>query len=293
MNQVKTVSLLSLLAGLLVGIGYMIGGSGGALIGLVIAAVTNFFSWYSSDKIALAAYQAQPIAPEQAPELYQMVKTLSDRAQLPMPKLYLVPTPALNAFATGRDQDHAAVAVTQGLVQTLSKDELEGVLAHELTHIQNRDTLTQAVAATVGGAISYIAQVMQFSLMFGGGRSRDEGGNPLGALAAIFLAPMAASVIQMAISRTREFEADAGAARLTGKPRALASALTRLEAMATQRPMAVNPSFSPLMIVNALPRQAMGGLFRTHPTTEQRIENLLKVEQELLALNAQPKVAGV
>ncbi|MBW4652302.1 MAG: M48 family metalloprotease [Kaiparowitsia implicata GSE-PSE-MK54-09C] len=292
MNQVKTVSLLSLLAGLLVGIGYMIGGSGGALIGLVIAAVTNFFSWYSSDKIALAAYQAQPIAPEQAPELYQMVKTLSDRAQLPMPKLYLVPTPALNAFATGRDPDHAAVAVTQGIVQTLSKDELEGVLAHELTHIQNRDTLTQAVAATVGGAISYIAQVMQFSLMFGGGRNR-EGGNPLGALAAIVLAPMAASVIQMAISRTREFEADAGAARLTGKPRALASALQRLEAMATQRPMAVNPSFSPLMIVNALPRQVMGGLFRTHPTTEQRIKNLLKVEQELLALNAQPKVAGI
>ncbi len=292
MNQVKTLSLLSLLAGLLVGIGYMIGGSGGALIGLIIAAVTNFFSWYSSDKIALAAYQAQPIAPEQAPELYQMVKTLSDRAQLPMPALYLVPTPALNAFATGRDPDHAAVAVTQGIVQTLSKDELEGVLAHELTHIQNRDTLTQAVAATVGGAISYIAQVMQFSFMFGGGRDR-EGGNPLGALAAIFLAPMAASVIQMAISRTREFEADAGAARLTGKPRALASALKRLEAMATQRPMAVNPSFSPLMIVNALPRQVMGGLFRTHPTTEQRIENLLKVEQELLAIKTQPKVAGI
>ncbi|MGG6296426.1 M48 family metalloprotease [Leptolyngbya sp. AN02str] len=282
MNQVKTLGLLSLLAGLLVAIGYAIGGSGGALVGLLIAAATNFFSWYSSDKIALAAYQAQPIAPEQAPELYQMVQGLCDRAGLPMPKLYVVPTSAVNAFATGRDPHHAAVAVTQGIVQLLPKDELEAVIAHELSHIQNRDTLTQAVAATVAGAISYIAQILQFGMMFGGGRDREQGGNPIVAIATILLAPLAASVIQMAISRTREFEADAGSARITGNPRALASALQRLEAMAQQRPIPVNPSFEPLLIMNALPKQMFSSLFSTHPSTQKRIENLLKIEQQML-----------
>lgn len=282
MNQLKTVSLLALLSGVLVAIGYAMGGSGGALIGLVIAAATNLFSWYSSDKIALAAYHAQPLTPEQAPGLYEMVQRLCDRAELPMPKLYVVPTAGANAFATGRDPEHAAVAVTQGIVQMLPSDELEGVIAHELSHIKHRDTLTQAVAATIGGAISYLAQMLQFGLMFGGSRNRDGGGNPIGMLLAIVLAPLAATVIQMTISRTREFEADAGAARLTGNPRALAKALQRLEASARQMPIAANPAFEPLLIVNAVPRQFLAGLFSTHPSTEARIQNLLKLEQQLM-----------
>jgi heat shock protein HtpX len=281
MNQLKTVALLGLLSGLLVGLGYWLGGTGGALIGLIFAAATNLFSWYSSDKIALAAYQARPIAPQQAPELYAMVERLCQRADLPMPRLYVVPSSGANAFATGRDPNHAAVAVTQGIVQLLPPDELEAVIAHELSHVKNRDTLTQAVAATVAGGISYLAQVMQFGMMFGG-MSRDrQGGNPIGALVAIILAPMAATVIQMAISRTREFEADAGAARLTGNPRALARALQRLEAGARQMPMQANPAFEPLLIINPFSGQFLSNLFATHPSTEARIQNLLKIEQEL------------
>lgn len=284
MNQFKTVALLGLLSGLLVGIGYAIGGSSGALMGLVFAAATNLFSWYQSDKIALAAYGAQPISPEEAPRLYQMVQRLSDRANLPMPRLFIVPSPAANAFATGRDPEHAAVAVTQGIVQMLPEDELEAVIAHELSHVRNRDTLTQAVAATIGGAISFLAQMLQYSLYFGGGNRDDrEGGNPLGLLLGIFLAPLAATVIQMGISRTREFEADAGAARLTGNPRALARALQRLEAGAQQMPLEGNPAFAPLLIVEGGPGALLSNLFRTHPTTEARIQNLEKLEKELAA----------
>jgi len=293
MNQFKTLALLSLLTGLLVGIGYALGGNGGALIGLVIAAATNLFSWYSSDKIALAAYQAQPISEAEAPGLYAMVQRLCDRADLPMPALYVIPSPGANAFATGRDPNHAAVAVTQGIVQMLPEDELEAVIAHELSHVRNRDTLTQAVAATVAGAISWLAQMMQYSLMFGGmggNRDRQNGGNPLGALLAIFLTPLAASVIQMAISRTREFEADAGSARLTGNPRALARALQRLEASARQIPLNANPAFEPLLIVNAIPKQFLSSLFSTHPSTEAQIANLLKVEQEM---GVQPSIQGM
>ncbi|MEL6354762.1 MAG: M48 family metalloprotease [Cyanobacteria bacterium J06627_28] len=281
-GQFKTVALLGLLSGLLVVIGYALYGGTGAIFGLVMAAVTNFGSWFYSDKIALNAYKAQPISKAQAPAIYNMVERLAAKAEIPMPGVYMVPGAAANAFATGRDPEHAAVAVTQGIVQALSEEELEGVLAHELTHIINRDTLTQAVAATIGGAIAFLAQMLQYSMFFGGNRNRDGGGaNPIALMATIFLAPLAATVIQMGISRTREFAADAGAAKLTGNPRALASALKRLEASAQRLPMDANPAFEPLLIINALPQQMMRGLFSTHPSTEDRIARLLEIEQAL------------
>lgn len=284
MNQVKTVGLLGLLSGLLIAISTMIfGGSHGAVIGLVMAAVMNLGSWYFSDKIALAAYQAQPIEPQQAPEIYAMVERLARRANLPMPKLYIIPTSSPNAFATGRDPHHAAVAVTEGIVQMLPADELEGVIAHELSHIMNRDTLTQAVAATVGGAIASLAQMAQFAMFFGGGRNDENSPNPLVLLLTIIVAPMAAMIIQMGISRTREFAADAGAAKLTGNPRALARALQRLEQSATQLPLDANPAFSPLLIINPLPKNLLRSLFSTHPATEDRIKNLLSLEGNFTA----------
>ncbi|MCZ8036597.1 MAG: protease HtpX [Microcystis aeruginosa Ma_QC_Ca_00000000_S207] len=282
MNQLKTVALLGLLAGLLVAIGYAIGGQGGALIGLVIAAITNIGSWYFSDRIALAAYQAQPVSRQQAPELYQMVENLSRQANIPTPQLYIVPTPAANAFATGRDPEHAAVAVTEGILNLLPADELEAVIAHELTHVRNRDTLTQAVAATVAGAISYLARMLSYGFLFAGNSRHRQGGNLIGLLLTIFLAPLAATVIQMAISRTREFEADAGSARLTENPEALARALTRLESIGRQMPLNANPAFEPLLISSPFSGQFLANLFATHPSTEARIENLRRIQQELL-----------
>ncbi|WP_449417147.1 zinc metalloprotease HtpX [Phormidium nigroviride] len=282
MNQVKTVALLGLLSGLLVTVSYwVIGGSGGALIGIALAAVMNLGSWFYSDRIALAAYGAQPVSPNQAPGLYSMVENLSQRASLPMPAVYIIPSPAANAFATGRDPEHAAVAVTEGIMNMLPDDELEAVLAHELSHINNRDTLTQAVAATVAGAISLLAQMASYSMWFGGSRDNDNGRNPLGLLLSIILAPVAASVIQLAISRTREFSADAGAAKLTGNPRALARALQRLESSSRQMPLDGNPAFEPLLIINSFSGDWLKNLFSTHPSTEARIENLLKLEQQL------------
>jgi heat shock protein HtpX len=278
MNQLKTVALLGLLAGLLVAIGIAIAGRGGALIGLVIAAVTNLGSWYFSDRIALAAYQAQPVTPRQAPELYAMVERLCQKGNLPVPGIYIVPTSAANAFATGRDTRHAAVAVTRGILELLPEDELEAVIAHELSHVRNRDTLTQAVAATVAGAISYLAQV---AMWFGGSRGSREGSNPIGLLLTIFLAPLAASVIQMAISRTREFEADAGAARLTENPEALARALLRLENIGRQLPLNADPAFEPLLISNPFSGRFMANLFSTHPPTEARVENLRRIAREM------------
>lgn len=288
MNQFKTVALLGLLSALLITISYwLIGGWTGAFIGVALASVTNLGSWYYSDRIALAAYGAQPVSPDEAPGLYRMVQRLSNRANLPMPAVYIVPSPAANAFATGRDPEHAAVAVTEGILNLLPEDELEAVIAHELSHIYNRDTLTQAVAATIAGAISFLAQMVSYSMWFGGGsRDDDNGSNPLGLLLTIILAPIAASVIQMGISRTREFSADAGAARLTGNPRALARALQRLESSARQMPMTGNPAFEPLLIMNSFAGEFLGKLFSTHPSTEARIQQLLKLEQELPRLNS-------
>lgn len=282
-NQLKTAALLAALSGLLIAISYwMIGGSAGLIIGIAIAAVTNLVSWYQSDKIALAAYRAQPVSASDAPGLYRMVERLSTRANIPTPRVYIVPGSNANAFATGRDPENAAVAVTEGIINILPEEELEAVLAHELTHIINRDTLTQAVSATIAGAISFLAQMVSYSLWFGGNsRDGNRGANPLGMLLTVTLAPLAASVIQLAISRTREFSADAGAAKLTGNPRALAKALQRLESTARQMPMQANPAFEPLLIINPLSGEFLGNLFRTHPSTEARVEALLKIEQQL------------
>jgi heat shock protein HtpX len=285
MNQFKTVALLGLLSGLLVAIGYyIIGGTSGIIIGIVLAAVMNLGSWFFSDKIALAAYRAQPVTREQAPELYAMLERLSQRGNVPVPALYVIPSPAANAFATGRDPQHAAVAVTEGIVKMLSEEELEGVIGHELTHVINRDTLTQAVAATIGGAISQLAYMAQWASLGAGYSDRDnrQGPNPIGLLLTVILAPLAATVIQMAISRTREFSADAGAAQLTGNPRALASALRKLEMGARQVPIQGNPSFEPLLIINAFSGQGFASLFSTHPPTEARIERLLQLEQQMV-----------
>ncbi len=282
-NQLKTTALLAALSGLLIAISYwVIGGTSGLIIGIGLAAVTNLFSWYQSDKIALAVYRAQPVSEGEAPGLYRMVQKLSDRANIPMPKVYIVPSQGANAFATGRDPEHAAVAVTEGILNILPEDELEGVIAHELTHIINRDTLTQAVAATVAGAISFLAQMVSYSLWFGGGSRHDNrGANPIGVLLTVMLAPLAATIIQLAISRTREFSADAGSARLTGNPRALARALQRLEASAKQMPLNANPAYEPLLIINSISGQFMGNLFSSHPATEMRVAALLKLEQQL------------
>ena len=281
MNQLKTVALLGLLSGLLISLSYSIGGTGGAVLGIGFAAVMNLGSWYYSDRIALAAYGAQPLSPHDAPQLHRMVQRLCDRGGLPMPNLYLIPSPSPNAFATGRDPDHAAVAVTQGIVQILSEDELEAVIAHELSHIKNRDTLTQAVAATVAGAISWLAQMASYSLFFFGGNRDDRQGNPLGLLLGIFVAPLAATIIQLGLSRTREFAADEGAARLTGNPRALANALRRLETGAHQRPLNGNPAFSPLLIMGLPTKDMLANLFSTHPSTDARVARLMALEDSL------------
>ena len=284
-NQLKTAILLATLSGLLIAISYwVIGGTGGLVIGIGLAAATNLFSWYQSDKIALAVYNAQPVTAAEAPALYRIVQKLSGRANIPMPGVYIVSSPTANAFATGRDPEHAAVAVTAGILDILPEDELEGVIAHELTHIINRDTLTQAVAATVAGAVSFLAQMLSYSMWFGGGsRDNERGGNPLGVLATVLFAPIAATVIQLAISRTREFSADAGAAKLTGNPRALARALQRLESTARQMPLNANPAFEPLLIIHPISGQFLGNLFSSHPATEARVEALLQLEGQLVS----------
>ena len=284
-NQLKTAILLATLSGLLIAISYwVIGGTGGLVIGVGLAAATNLFSWYQSDKIALAVYNAQPVTAAEAPALYRIVQKLSGRANIPMPGVYIVSSPTANAFATGRDPEYAAVAVTAGILDILPEDELEGVIAHELTHIINRDTLTQAVAATVAGAVSFLAQMLSYSMWFGGGsRDNERGGNPLGVLATVLFAPIAATVIQLAISRTREFSADAGAAKLTGNPRALARALQRLESTARQMPLNANPAFEPLLIIHPISGQFLGNLFSSHPATEARVEALLQLEGQLVS----------
>lgn len=281
-NEIKTAALLGLLSGLLVlGGYYLVGNEQGLYLGLALAAFTSFSSWYFSDRAALAAYNAQPLARHEAPELYDMVASLSNRAGIPMPKIFFVPTKSPNAFATGRDPEHAAVAVTQGIVDLLSPEELEGVLAHELTHIRNRDTLTQAVAGTLAGAITFIGRILTFGALYGPvARDNRRGGNAFGVIFLIVLAPIAAAVLQFGISRTREFSADLGSAEITGNPLALAGALEKLEAMGHQIPMNGNPAMSPLLIVNPISTKGLMSLFRTHPPTEDRIRRLVELAKQ-------------
>ena len=289
MNQFKTVALLSILSALLITASYyIVGGTTGAIVGIGFAALMNLGSWYFSDQIALAAYRAQPVSADQAPQLHRIVQRLSDRANLPMPGVYLVDSPAANAFATGRDPQHAAIAVTQGLMQLLPPDELEAVIAHELSHVYNRDTLTQAVAATIAGAISFLANIATYSFWLP--RNENDDVHPMAILLTSMLAPIAATIVQLGISRTREFEADAGAARLTQNPQAMIRALQRLEASAHQMPMtAASPAFSALLIVNPISGESLAKLFATHPSTEARIDRLQKLEQEMLQGN-QPQM---
>ncbi|MDZ7291322.1 MAG: zinc metalloprotease HtpX [candidate division KSB1 bacterium] len=276
MNTFKTFALMAGLTALFVVIGNAIGGQSGMFIAFGIAILMNFFSYWFSDKIVLKMYGAHEVSESQAPELYRMVKTLATRAGLPMPKVYLIPNEQPNAFATGRNPEHAAVAVTEGIMRTLSGEELSGVIGHELAHIKNRDILIGTVAATIAGAISMLANMAQWAMIFGGGRSSDDehGQNPLAMLAAIIIAPIAAMLIQMAISRSREYVADEGGARIAGNPRYLANALRKLHNAAQRIPMQANPATAHMFIVSPLSGGGIASLFSTHPPMEKRIARL-------------------
>lgn len=276
MNNMRTLLLMTLLTVLMIFIGNVLGGKSGMIMGLVIAAAMNFGSYWFSDKIVLKMYRAKELTRNEAPELFQMTEDLTRRGELPMPKLYLIPGDQPNAFATGRDPQHAAVAVTEGIMRLLTRDELRGVIAHELAHVKHRDILIGSIAATMAGAISMIANIAQWGMIFGGGRSSDneEGGNPIAAIAMLIIAPIAAMLIQMAISRSREFLADEGGARMCGNPISLANALRRLHAGAERIPMEASPSTAHMFIVSPLSGGGFTKLFSTHPPMEERIARL-------------------
>jgi len=278
MSGFKTGMLMIVLTALLVLIGQLVGGPRGAVAMFAIAAGMNFLTFFFSDRIVLAMYGAQPVASRaDAPELWDAVEEQARRAGLPMPRVYVIPQDAPNAFATGRSPRHAAVAATQGILRSLSRRELAGVIAHELAHVKHRDTLISTLVATLAGAIMMIASIGRWGMMFGGGRRDDEDRNPLGAIlgiAVLILAPIAAVLIQMAISRSREYAADAAGARASGQPLGLANALRRLEVAAGRTPMPASPATSHLFIVNPLSAQGVAGLFSTHPRTADRIARL-------------------
>lgn len=292
MNGFRTTILLAALTALVVWIGQMFGGTHGAVIALVIAGAMNFFSYWFSDKIVLRMYGAQEISPNQDPELYGIVQDLTARAGLPMPRVYIIPEETPNAFATGRNPEHAAVAVTQGIRRILDKRELAGVLGHELTHVKNRDILISSIAATLAGAISYLAQMAQWAAIFGGGsRDREEGGsNIFSLLFMMIVAPLAAMLIQMAVSRSREYAADAGGAKISGDPLALASALRKLHMGAQNIPMQVSnataTSTAHMFIVNPLSAGGLANLFSTHPAMEERIVRLEAMAKDLSYMRA-------
>jgi heat shock protein HtpX len=277
-NLMKTGVLLAALTVLLVLIGGALGGQNGMVMAFMLAMVMNFGSYWFSDKIVLAVYRAQPVDEASAPGLYRIVRNLATRAGLPMPRVYVIPGDAPNAFATGRNPQHAAIAVTEGILRLMSEEELEGVLAHELSHVQNRDTLIMAIAATLAGAITYMAHMAQWAMIFGGGRrdsdEHDSGGGLIGGLLMIVLAPLAATLIQLAVSRSREFQADATGARIAGQPWGLAKALEKLETASRVAPMEATPATAHLFIVNPLTGGGWSTLFATHPPIVERVARL-------------------
>ena len=275
-NIFKTGLLLAVLTAMLVLIGGAIGGQQGMLVAFVLALAMNFFSYWFSDKMVLAMYRAQPLDEASAPIVYRIVRGLTTRAGMPMPRIYLIPTDTPNAFATGRNPEHAVVAVTGGILRILDEEELEGVLAHELSHVKNRDVLISTIAATLAGAITYLAHMAQWAAMFGGRSSNDdEGGvNPIAAILMAVLAPIAAMLVQMAVSRSREYQADATGARIAGKPWGLAKALEKLQMAQQVAPMEANPATAHLFIVNPLSGRSLMNLFSTHPPLEDRIARL-------------------
>jgi heat shock protein HtpX len=277
MNTLKTAFLLTALTLLLVLAGGYIGGRNGMIFAFLIAAGMNFFSYFYSDKIALRMYRAQPVSREQLPRAYAVVERMTQRIGLPMPKIYVIPSDSPNAFATGRNPQHASVAVTHGILNLLNDDELEGVLAHELSHVKNRDILTSSVAATIAGAVTLLARFGFWGAMLGGyGGGRDRRGGGLGALLMLFLAPVAAMLIQLAVSRSREYEADATGAHITGNPYALASALEKLDAYSRRLPLVASPTNAHLFIVApVISARDLAGLFSTHPPIPKRIERLI------------------
>jgi len=274
-NIFKTGLLLAVLTAMLVLIGGAIGGQQGMLVAFVLALAMNFFSYWFSDKMVLAMYGARPIEESQSPALYAVVRRLATRAQIPMPRVYMIASDTPNAFATGRNPEHAAVAVTEGILRILDQDELEGVLAHELSHVKNRDILISTIAATLAGAITYLAHMAQWAAIFGGRRDDDEGGsNPIALIAMAIVAPIAAMLVQMAVSRAREYQADATGARLAGRTWGLSKALEKLQMAQQVAPMDANPATAHLFIVNPLSGQAFMNLFSTHPPLEERIARL-------------------
>lgn len=275
MNNIKTLVLLVTLTLILVWAGAAIGGKQGMTIALIFAFGMNFFAYWFSDKIVLRMYGAKEVTESEAPELYRIVRTLSQKAGIPMPKVYIINEEQPNAFATGRNPKHAAVAVTTGIMRILSSEELQGVIGHELAHVKHRDILISTIAATIAGAISYLAQMAQWAMLFGGHRGDDEeGGNPIAALIMMIVGPIAAMIIQMAISRSREYAADEGGARIAGNPRYLSSALRKLHWASQKIPMDANPATSHMFIVNPLSGGGILKLFSTHPPIEERIARL-------------------
>jgi heat shock protein HtpX len=275
-NTFKTAFLLTALTLLLMFIGRVFGGQNGMLIALAFAAVLNFVSYFYSDKIALAMYRARPVTREELPRAYQIVERLTQKVGIPMPRMYVIPTDSPNAFATGRNPQHASVAMTQGILNLLTDEELEGVLAHELGHVRNRDILISSIAATIAGAITYLAEIARWGMIFGGyGNDREErGGGGFAALAMLFLAPFAAMLIQLAVSRSREYQADETGAHFTGNPYALASALAKLDAYSKRLPLPATPSTAHLFIIQPFLGMSLGSLFSTHPPIAKRIERL-------------------
>ena len=280
MNYLRTAILLAGLTGLFMAVGYLIGGGGGALIALIIAAATNLFSYWNADKLVLSMHDAQEVDERSAPELVAIVRELAQGAGLPMPRVYLMDSPQPNAFATGRNPQNAAVCATTGLLNTLNRDEIAGVIGHELGHVRNHDTLTMTITATIAGAISMLAQ---FGMFFRGG-NRDSGLGIVGSVLMLILAPLAAMIVQMAISRTREYAADNLGARISGRPDALASALVKISCVAEAVPndtAETHPATAPLFIVNPLSGRGMDNLFSTHPSTENRVAALEKLSREM------------